>query len=162
MADLVLLGIFIGASLSAVLTIWRKIPLLLQVPPQLIAESFVTRPSVLKRALEPTVEFFRSRSYRGVSYWLLIHLLHRIRLWLLRLERITFKLLESLQARSRQVSATEERYWSELKHWKVEVRQNGNNLPKAVLNPEPPPALSGRELPKNRKKAQPAGDRLPT
>ena len=146
--DLILLGIFAVTSTSASLLVWRKIPLLLQVPPKLIDESFVTRPSRVKKYGEPMVVFFRERRYRDLYYALLVWLLHRIRLWLLRLERLAFRLLESLQARGKRLSETEARYWGELKVWKQEVRQNGPVMPKSVLASEPPPKTNGaKKLP---------------
>lgn len=160
--DLSLLSAFLVASLYVGVAVLRRIPLLLQVPHQLIEESFVTRPSRIKIYLEPITQFFREHRYRDLYYAGLVWLLHRLRLWLLRLERVTFRLLESLQARERELTATEERFWGELKQWKVEARQNGNHLPRAVFNPEPPPAVNGRELPKIRKKIQPTGQRMPT
>ncbi len=160
--DLSLLIAFLVASAYVGAVVLRRIPLLLQVPPQLIEESFVTRPSRLKKYLEPINAFFHQRRYRDLYYALLVWTLHRIRLWLLRLERIAFRLLESLQARERSLTATEERFWGELKQWKVDGRQNGNHLPKAVLNPEPPPAVNGRELKKDRKKILPTKQDMPT
>lgn len=146
MIDIIFLAVFIGTAGYAVLMVWRKIPLLLQVPQQLIEESFVTRPSHLKKYAGPALEFFRSGRYRELYYAVLVRVLHWVRLWLLRLERIVFRMLEGLQQRGANLSAAEERYWSELKQWKHEVRQNNNHIPEAVFNPEAPPdAVSKNE-----------------
>lgn len=145
-----LIGIFLFSGGYAALLVWRKIPLLLQIPPQLIEESFVTRPSHLKRYVSFSVEFFRSGRHRELYYAGLVRMLHWVRLWLLRLERMVFRMLEALQERSRELTATEERYWSELKTWKHETKLNGkNSLPDAVLNSEPPPAVEAKEIRRN-------------
>lgn len=141
--DLLSLAIFLGSGSYALLMVWRKIPLLLQVPQQLIKESFVTRPSTIRRYTEPAVSFFREGHHRELYYALLVRLLHWVRLTLLRLERIVFRALESLHERSVELTATEERYWSELKTWKHEARANGNGrIPEAVLTEAAPVELT--------------------
>lgn len=150
MIDLLFLGIFLTSVSCAILLIWKKIPLLLSVPQQLIEESFVTRPSYLKTYLGRVMEFFRSGRHRELYYAGLVRMLHWVRLWLLRLERMVFRMLEALQERSRELTATKERYWSELKTWKHEGKLNGkNSLPDAVLNSEPPPEVKAREIRRN-------------
>ena len=141
--DLAFLAVFLSTGGYAVLMVWRKIPLLLQVPPRLIEESFVTRPSTLKRYSAPTVEFFQNGRHRELYYATLVRVLHWVRLTLLRLERIVFRALESLHERSVELTATEERYWSELKTWKHGVRENGNgHIPEAVLTEAAPVELT--------------------
>lgn len=139
MLEIALAIVFLGAGGSAALAVLGKIPFLLQVPPQLIEESFVTRPPRLRSYLEPVAAFLRERRYIELYYALLVRVLHRLRLTLLRLERVVYRALEALQGRERNLSAAEERYWSELKHWKHEVRTNGNHIPEEVLT-EPAPA----------------------
>lgn len=146
MLETIFLVIFLGAAGVACATVWRKIPLLLQVPPQLIEESFVTRPSRLTRFLEPVEAFFHERRYRELYYLFLVRFLHRVRLWLLRLERGTFRMSEALQARGRRWEETE-RYWSELKLWKRAAKQNGASLPPDVLEPQSPPAIESKGSP---------------
>ena len=145
MIDLVILAIFLVASGSAFMMVWRKIPLLLQVPPQLIEESFATRPPRLKTYLQPALDFFRSGRYRGVYQTALVWMLHRIRLWLLRLERFVFRMLEALRREEKNLSETEERYWGELKQWKQESRESPTVLPDAVMKSEPPPPPSTKD-----------------
>lgn len=125
--------VFLAAMSYAALVIGRKIPLLLQVPQQLIEESFVTRPSRLKKYFDPVVIFFREERYRDLYYAVLIWVLHRLRVWLLRLERLTFRALEAVQARNRRLSETEEKYWSELKQWKQGAKQDGASTPHEVF-----------------------------
>lgn len=153
MIDLAILAIFLGACAGTFLMVWRKIPLLVQVPERLIEESFITRPPRLKLFLGPIVEFFRSERYREVYRTILVWALHRLRLWLLRFERLVSRMLEALRNEERLLSETEERYWSELKTWKQESRDNGADVPKAVLASEPPPPawpklLSPRQSPR--------------
>ncbi|MDP3727174.1 MAG: hypothetical protein Q8R35_00885, partial [bacterium] len=126
MAEIVLFAVFLGAGSYTFLMVWRKIPLLLQVPQQLIEESFVTRPSTLKRYTEPVIVFFRDGRHKELYYATLVRVLHWVRLTLLRLERVVFHMLESLHQRSERLTATEEHYWSELKTWKHEGKKNGN------------------------------------
>ncbi len=141
--DLLFLATFFGAGSYALLMVWRKIPLLLQVPRQLIEESFVTRPSTLKRYTVPMVEFFQNGRHRELYYATLVRVLHWVRLTLLRLERIVFRTLESLHERSVELTATEERYWSELKTWKRTAKANGNgHIPEAVLTESAPSELT--------------------
>lgn len=150
MVDATLLVIFLGTASYAAVMIWRKIPLLMQIPPQLIEESFVTRPSYLKKYLGRAAEFFRSGRHRELYYAGLVRTLHWVRLWLLRLERLVFRMSEALQARGRELSVTEERYWGELKTWKQDVKLNGgDSLPDTVLNPEPPPDVKAKEIRRN-------------
>ena len=136
--DFALLGIFLGSVGSALVLGWRKIPLLLQVPQRLIEESFVTRPSRLKKYTEPVLIFFREARYRDFYYAGLIKTLHRLRLWLLRLERVTFRALEAVRGRSRRLSEAEEKYWSELRQWRQGTKQNGNSIPHEVLTASAP------------------------
>ena len=139
MIDVILLAIFLGTASYAILTVWRKMPLLMQVPRQLIDESFVTRPLYLKQRLGPLLDFFRQKRYRDFYYSALIKTLHWTRLRLLRLERRIFMALEILQARNPRLADNEKQYWNGLKQWKQDVRENGNHIPHAVLNPEAPP-----------------------
>lgn len=141
--DVALLAVFLGTGGYAVLMVWRKVPLLLQVPQQLIEESFVTRPSTLKRYTEPVIAFFRDDHHKELYYATLVYVLHWVRLTLLRLERVVFRMLESLHQRSERVGATEEHYWSELKTWKHEAKLNGNShIPEAVLTEAAPVELT--------------------
>ena len=144
MINIGLLAIFWAAASYMVVAVWRKIPLLLQVPQQLIEESFVTRPSRIKEYLDPVVDFFVHGRWRDVYYATLLRILHGVRLWLLRLERLTFRMLEALERRGESLAKTEERYWGEIKQWKHEVRQNGNSLPEKVMNPDPPPERNSK------------------
>ena len=146
MVEILIFGVFLGTGSYAFLMVRRKIPLLLQVPQQLIEESFVTRPSTVKRYTEPAVAFFRDGHHRELYFAVLVRALHSVRLTLLRLERIVFRMLESLHQRSERLSATEEQYWSELKTWKHEVRQNGNgHIPEAVLTEAAPSELTSAD-----------------
>jgi hypothetical protein len=65
--------------------------------------------------------------------------LHHLRLSLLRLERVVFRMLEALRSEGQYLSEAEERYWSELKQWKQDKRENGESLPEVVLTSEAPP-----------------------
>ncbi len=144
--DLALLALFLGTGGYATLAVWRKIPLLLQVPPQLIEESFVTRPSTVRRYADPVVSFLREGHHRELYYALLVRVLHWVRLTLLRLERIVFRTLESLHERSVELTVTEERYWKELKTWKHEAKLNGNgHIPEAVLTESAPAELTSAD-----------------
>lgn len=150
MVEIILLAIFLGAGGYAVSLVWKKIPLLLQVPPQLMAESFVTRPPLFSRSANAAAEFFREGRHRELYYTALVRILHRLRITLLRLERVVYRMLESLHRRRERLAADEERYWSELKTWKHGVRSNGNShIPDAVLTESAPPELTtadkGRE-----------------
>lgn len=131
--DLILLAVFLGTASYAGLTIWRKIPILLHVPPQLIEESFVTRPPTVKRYAEPVIRFFRDGKLQELYYAALIGILHWIRLTLLRMERVVYRMLESLHERGEELTRTEERYWGTLKTWKHEARGSGNGrIPDAL------------------------------
>lgn len=141
MFDAMLLAVFTAAASYVVLTVWRKIPLLTQVPPRLIHESFVTRPSRVHQYAGPLVGFFRGGRYREVYYSVLIKILSGLRLWLLRMERTVFGLLEAVQSRERHWSSGIRNYWSELKQWKQDKKENGETLPETVLNPEAPPEV---------------------
>lgn len=145
MIDIILAAVFLGTGGYAVLMVWRKIPLLLQVPVNLIEESFVTRPSRLRKYFELAREFFRQRHYIELYYSGLVYTLHWVRLTLLRLERIVYRMLESIRQRSERLTATEERYWSELKSWKQETRKNGNHIPEGVLTEAAPPELTSKD-----------------
>lgn len=150
MIELMLIGIFLFSGGYAALLIWKKIPLLFQIPPQLIEESFVTRPSHLRKYLGAAAEFIARKRYRELYYAVLVRVLHGVRLWLLRCERVVFHMLEALQVRSRDLSATEERYWGELKTWRQDVKLNGkNSLPDEVINSAPPPEVKVREIRRN-------------
>lgn len=139
MIELVLLAIFFGSAGTAAAMAWRKIPTLLQVPHQLIEESFVTRPSLIRRYANPVAHFIRRRGWREVGYAVAVKALTRVRLWLLRMERLVFRALESLEARSHNWSDTTAGYWDTLKQWKRDSKDNGADIPHAVFNPEPPP-----------------------
>lgn len=142
MIDFILLAMFLGTGGYAIAVVWRKIPLLLAVPQPLIRESFVTRPSRVRRYAEAALEFWYSRRYRELIYALLLKWLARLRIWLLRLERLTFRAMEAVAARRHGNGGNGNgQYWSELKQWKQEARENGNSLPHDVLNPPPPPPL---------------------
>ncbi|MBI2055649.1 MAG: hypothetical protein HYT42_02035 [Candidatus Sungbacteria bacterium] len=141
MFDVMLLAVFIAAASYVVLTVWRKIPLLVQVPQRLIHESFVTRPSRVHQYAGPLVVFFRSGRYREVYYSAIIKILSGFRLWLLRMERTVFALIETVQSRKRHWSSGFQNYWGELKQWKQDKRENGEALPESVLNPEAPPEV---------------------
>jgi len=137
MIELALAAIVIGAVVFDAAMMWRKIPLLLQVPQQLIEESFVTRPSRLRRWFEPIIAFFRDKHYRDLCYACLIGTLRRVRLWLLRLERMTFRALERLQARYESIVPQAGEYWTELRAWKRGGREN-NVAPQPVLTAKSP------------------------
>lgn len=139
--DIIVLAVFIGASSYVASILWRKIPLLIQVPQRLIHESFITRPSRVKQYLDPLVAFFRNGKYREVYYSLLAGVLGGVRLWLLRMERSVFRMLEAVQTESRRWSKNDQSYWGELKQWKQDKRENGEALPESVLNPEAPPEV---------------------
>jgi len=145
--DALLAAIFLAASGATALLVRRKISLLMQVPPHLIEASFTTRPSRIARSAGPVFEFFSRGRIRELYYAALVHSLHRLRLWLLRLERLVYRLLEGLQARTLKLSKTEERYWGTLKQWKHEPRPGGQGLPDAVFNPEPPPQADREDHP---------------
>lgn len=144
MLDLLLVTTFLVSAAYAILLVWRKIPLLLQVPSQLIQESFVTRPSHLKNYLDPLVDFFREDKFRDFYYSVLIRTLSALRLGLLRWERKIFRWLEVAQGRSHEWTERDNGYLSELKQWKQAVRENGNALPQAVLKPETPPEVRAK------------------
>ena len=150
--DIIVLAVFLGSASYAAIMVWRKIPLLVQVPHRLIHESFVTRPSRIKKYFEPIVVFFRNGAYREVYYSLLVKVLSGLRLWLLRMERLAFRMLESVQTRSQRWSAGAPGYWGELKQWRQEKRENGEALPETVLNPEAPPPVEEKLPFKNGKR----------
>lgn len=148
----ILLGVLCVGSISmAVLLVRRKLPLLLQVPSNLIEESFLTRPSRIKTYTAPVIDYFRSRRYRQLYRSVLVWGLHRLRLSLLRFERVIFRTLEALRSEEEYLTSTEEQYWSELKQWKQEAKENGAELPHAVLASEPPPQVREKSLPKTAK-----------
>ena len=152
MFDLILALIFVGSAGYAFLMVWRKLPLLLQVPPQLIRESFVTRPSTVKRCLDPIISFFADGKYRDSYYFLLIWLLRGLRLRLLRMERLVFKALDAVQSRNIKWREGARGYLSELNEWKQENRGNGGNVPKAVFSPEALPAVIAKAKRRVRRK----------
>ena len=137
--DLVTFTLFVLVGTGMVFMVWRKIPLLLQLPEQLIEESFLTRPSRLKSSIAPIANFFGSARYRSVYRGVLVWVLYRVRLWLLRFERIVFRMIEALRNEETHLIDTGEHYFSGLKQWKQESRQEGAKLPDAVLTSEPPP-----------------------
>lgn len=139
MTDIILLATFLLAGVYSAAAIRRKLPLLLQVPQQLIEESFITRPSRLRRQIAAAEWFFRSRSWKKTSRRLAVNVLTQFRLWLLRTERRTFQLLETLQNAERDRGMTNGQFLGELKQWRQEEKQNGTPLPETVLNPEAPP-----------------------
>jgi|SRR3989344_3108799 len=122
MIELALLLITFVSGGYAALLLWRKVPLLLQVPQQLIEESFVTRPSRMKHALEGAAAFIREEHYYDVLYAAALALLGWARLRLLRLERIVFHLASMLEARSHARSANSQQYWNELKRESSDAR----------------------------------------
>lgn len=142
MIELALLAIFLGSAGTAAAMAWRKIPTLLQVPHRLIEESFVTRPSLIRRYANPVAHFIRRRGWREVGYAVAVKTLTRARLWLLRMERLVFRMLESLEARGRGLADDPAGYWGALKQWKEDSKENGASIPSAVFNPEPPPSSS--------------------
>ncbi len=155
--DFALLAAFIGSFTTSLWFVGRKIPLLLAVPENLIRESFVTRPPHLKRYTRPLIAFFEEERYKDICYAFLIRTLRRVRITLLKLERISFRLLQSLQARVRALPGAPGFHKNpngsadinsplhskprlrELRRWKYAMKRNGNGIPNAVLNPEPPP-----------------------
>lgn len=140
MIDAGLVVVLVVACGYVCAAVWRKLPLLLQVPEQLIEESFVTRPSRLNRWAGPAVEFFAQRRWFDLYYAILVGALSRLRVWLLRLERMVFRTLERIESQGRRWGIGEERYWSELKQWKQESKENGGaTIPMAVFHPEAPP-----------------------
>lgn len=138
MSDLILLAIFLSSAGVGILIVSRKVAFLLQLPEELINQSFVTRPSRVKTWTQPLIEFFREEEYKDFYYGLLLRLVRRSRIILLRLERVSFHLVQSLQNRTKELSQTEERYWQELKRWKRVMKRDGASLPDEVLNPEAP------------------------
>lgn len=132
--------------------VWRKLPLLPQVPAQLIQESFVTRPSRAKHYLDPIISFFADGQYRDAYYFLLIWLLGGLRLRLLRMERLVFKALDAVQSRNIKWREGDKGYLSELKEWKQENRGNGGSVPKAVFSPEALPAVIAKARRRGRRK----------
>lgn len=149
MIELVLLAIFLGSAGTAAAMAWRKVPILLQVPARLIEESFVTRPSWIRRYTGPVARFVRQKGWREVGYAVAVKTLTRMRLWLLRMERFVFRALESLEARSHNWPDVPAGYWSALKQWKQESKENGASIPHAVFNPEPPPNSSTNNKPED-------------
>jgi len=143
--DLVILAMFLSAAGALAYAVLEKLPFLLQVPSKLIEESFVTRPSRVKKVIDPALVFIHRRGWRDLYAAAAVRLLHALRLWLLRLERVTYRMLEAFEARERGLWRTEERYWSELKQWKHESNENGAVLPPVVLNPDPPPPVIPKE-----------------
>ncbi len=139
--DLALLTVFLGSSAACAWLVWRKLSLLAALPETLIRESFVTKPSRLKVYSQPVIDFFVEERYKDIYYAFLVRALRRVRILLLKLERISFQLLQSLQAREKELSASEERYWRELRRWKYAMKKNGNGIPNAVLNSEPQPEI---------------------
>jgi len=113
--EFVLLGVTLASGGYAALLVWRKVPLLLQVPQQLIEQSFVTRPSRLKHTLEAAVAFIREERYYDVFYTVALALLGWARLRLLRLERAVFHFSSMLDARRHATGGDQQRYWDELK-----------------------------------------------
>lgn len=140
MAELISLIFFLISAGAAARMIQRKIPLLVQVPEHLIESSFATRPSRIASAVGPVAAFFRDRKYLDLYYAGLVRVLHRLRLVFLRLERTTFRILESIQARGMRLTKAEERYWNELRQWKQDGRENGKIPP-----PFPPDAGSPQD-----------------
>ena len=125
----------------------RKIPLLLQVPAHLIESSFTTRPSRVASVIGPAVAFFQDRRYLDLYYAGLVRLLHRLRLLFLRMERTTFRILESIQARGMRLTKAEERYWNELRQWKHDGRENGKAPPVAASDVASPPDAAKSDVP---------------
>src|SRR3989344_616077 len=115
MIEIALLLITAVSGGYAVLLVSRKVPLLLQVPQQLIEESFVTRPSRLKHALEAVVAFVREKRYYDAFSSVALAFLGWARLRLLRFERTVFHLASISEAWSHAKSGGQQRYWDELK-----------------------------------------------
>ena len=126
MGELFLIAIFIVTSGISLALVLRKIPLLLQIPPQLINESFVTRPNRLKEFSDAVIEFFRHAHYWDWYYRVLIWSLRRLRVSLLRLERTTYRFLERIETRGQSANGNNGRYWDELKGLRNSQRQSGN------------------------------------
>ncbi|RJQ36719.1 hypothetical protein C4552_02395 [Candidatus Parcubacteria bacterium] len=120
--DLTLLAVFLASFGGAGVLVWRKIPLLLQVPQQLIEESFVTRPSRLKRLVEAVARFFREQRYYDLWYTTALWALNLIRVRLLRMERSVYHLASILEAKSRDFAEERQRYWENLKGFKTDTR----------------------------------------
>lgn len=152
MFDIILILSSLGSVLAASRMIWKKIPLLLQVPPQLIEESFVTRPSRLRKYVEPIILFFRERRYGDLYHAILIWFLEWFRVRLLRVERMVFTRLEKLRRRNHPSQPEEGIYLNHLKQWKVAKRVNGEGLPQAILtSAPPPPSQIMKRMPRRRK-----------
>lgn len=138
MIDLALFAVFLSSVACGLWLVNRKVQLLLQLSDELINQSLAARPSRLKTWTRPVVEFFQDEEYKDLYYGFLLRMIRRSRILLLRLERVSFHLVQSLQARTKELSKTEERYWHELKSWKRVMKRDGASLPKEVLNPEAP------------------------
>ncbi len=162
MFDLVLVIVFLGSAGYAFSVVWKKIPLLIQIPQQLIQESFVTRPSRLKQIVEPVWGFFKHGRYGDLYYFSLAWFLGKMRLRLLKTERTVFRMLEAAQARGQKWSERREQsYLVGLRQWKDEKKQNGTNIPETVFHPEALASVVARKKrrsPRLSKKAESHGD----
>src|SRR3989344_9172556 len=131
--DLSFFAVFVGSATAASMLVWRKIPLLLQVPHQLIEESFVTRPSRLKRWEEGVARFFREQRYYDFWYSGALGFLGMVRVRLLRMERSVFQLATILEVKSRDFSEERQRYWESLKGFKTETRPEPELVPETAV-----------------------------
>ena len=127
MLDIIAGGIFLSTAAYLGWAFWRRLPLLIQVPDQLIEQSFVTRPSRLRGYAMPMIEFFSQGKWRETLLEVAASALAWIRKTLVRMERATSSAIATVESRSSELDT--EKYWSQLKEWKDVVKEKGADVP---------------------------------
>jgi|SRR3989344_3714486 len=101
MTDIILLSISIASFGGIIYLVSRKIPFLMAVPENIINESFVTKPSKIKVALEQVKGYFLEKKYEIPVLAFIEWFLRRIRISFLKLEHFSFRFLKFVQERKR-------------------------------------------------------------
>jgi hypothetical protein len=133
--DLALAVVFLGATAYLGFLIWRKLPLLTEIPDPMIEQSFITRPSRIGVWVSPVIEFFAQGRWKRVLYHAAITSLEWVQRSLLRMEQATSSAIVNVESRTRDFAAGG-KYWHELKQWKTGVEETGPSLPEAVTASE--------------------------
>ena len=125
MTDIILLSISITSFGGIIYLVSRKIPFLMAVQENIINESFVTKPSKIKVALEQVKGYFLEKKYEIPVLAFMEWFLRRIRVSFLKLEHLSFRFLKFVQERKRvlKIPKAKREYLESMQN---EQGQNGN------------------------------------
>ncbi|OGZ99435.1 MAG: hypothetical protein A3G49_01835 [Candidatus Sungbacteria bacterium RIFCSPLOWO2_12_FULL_41_11] len=126
MTDIILLTTSIASFGGIIYLVSRKIPFLMAIPENIINESFVTKPSKIKVAIERIRGYFIEKKYEIPILAFVEWFLRRIRVSFLKFEHLSFRFLKFIQERKRilKIPKAKREYLESLKNGQTE-NKNG-------------------------------------